>query len=162
MTTFRRSRWAISFADLCLLLLGFFVLLNASRQGPGAAVSQLSEYFGGKPGEAQLTDLTASALFEPGEAMLTPKGAAQLREIGQQAIENKRRLILTSVGEDRAGRRFDRWELSAARLAAAARALRETGLAEDRIGLRGLDESNARAAGQHLIIRQERVRETGR
>src|SRR3546814_5524644 len=28
----RRTRWAISFADLCLLLLGFFVLLQANSQ----------------------------------------------------------------------------------------------------------------------------------
>ena len=161
MTALRRSRWAISFADLCLLLLGFFVLLNASRQGPGATVSHVSEYFGGKPYGVQSVDLPASALFEPGEAMLTPKGAGQIRDIGQQAIENTSRLVLTSLGEDKAGRRFDRWELSAARLAAAARALRETGLAEDRIVLRGLDESDARTVGQHLIIRQEEVRETG-
>ena len=26
-----RQRWALSFADLCLLLLGFFVLLQAKR-----------------------------------------------------------------------------------------------------------------------------------
>lgn len=160
MTALRRNRWAVSFADLCLLLLGFFILLHASRQGSGAAVSQVSEYFGGTSMSASSLDLPASALFEPGEAMLTAKGAARLRDIGKKAIENKRRLLLTSVGEDKAGRRFDRWELSAARLAAVARALRETGLAEDRIMLRGLDESSAKVTGQHLLIRQVAVGET--
>lgn len=162
MTALRRNRWAISFADLCLLLLGFFVLLHASRQGAGAAVSHLSEYFRGQPAEGQTLTLAASALFEPGEAMLTHMGAAQLREIGKEATENKRIIILTSVGEDEAGRRFDRWELGAARLAAAARALHQTGLEEGRIVIRGLDESEAPTTGQLFIIRKDKVRDKAR
>jgi flagellar motor protein MotB len=91
--------------------------------------------------------LAASALFEPGEAMLTPRGAAKLQAIAWEAAEKKRIVVLTSVGEDKAGHRFDRWELGAARLAAAARALHETGLEEGRIVIRGLDESDAPLTG---------------
>lgn len=162
MTALRRNRWAVSFADLCLLLLGFFVLLHASRQGGDAAVSHLSEYFRGKPSGAQSVTLAASALFQPGEAMLTPKGTVQLQEIAREAAEKKRIVILTSVGEDKVGRRFDRWELGAARLAASARALHESGLEEGRIVIRGLDESEAPLAGQHFIIRREEPRRKAR
>ena len=162
MTALRRNRWAVSFADLCLLLLGFFVLLHASRQGAGAAVSHLSEYFRGQPSEGQTVSLAASALFEPSEAMLTPKGTVQLQGIGKEAIENKKIVVVTSVGEDRAGRRFDRWELGAARLAAVARALHQAGLEEGRIVIRGLDESDASTTGQHFIVRMAKERDTAR
>ena len=162
MTALRRNRWAVSFADLCLLLLGFFVLLHASRQGAGAAVSHLSEYFRGQPSEGQTVSLAASALFEPGEAMLTSRGAAKLQEIGKEATENKKIVSLTSVGEDKAGRRFDRWELGAARLAAVARALHQSGLEEGRIVIRGLDESDASTTGQHFIVRTAMERDKAR
>ena len=162
MTALRRNRWSVSFADLCLLLLGFFVLLHASRQGAESAVSHLSEYFRGQPSEGQMVTLAASALFEPGEAMLTLKGAAKIEEIAREAAEKHRIVILTSVGEDRASRRFDRWELGAARLAATARAVHETGLAEGSIVIRGLNESDAPGTGQHFIIRTVEVRDKAR
>ena len=106
--------------------------------------------------------LAASALFEPGEAMLTSGGAAKLQEIGKEATENKKIVSLTSVGEDKAGRRFDRWELGAARLAAVARALHQSGLEEGRIVIRGLDESDASTTGQHFIVRTAMERDKAR
>ncbi|MBB4642456.1 flagellar motor protein MotB [Rhizorhapis suberifaciens] len=160
MTTLRRGRWALSFADLCLLLLGFFVLLNAAPRRAEIAVAQLSEYFGGKPSVSAMLSIPAARLFQPGEAMLTRQGALQLQRIGKEAVEKQHILVMSSVGEDRAGRRFDRWELSAARLTAAARALRKTGLAEDQIQLRGLDEAPAGERGQRLVIWRKEVPKT--
>ena len=37
-----RSRWALSFADLSLLLLGFFVLLQANQASRDEAISGLT------------------------------------------------------------------------------------------------------------------------
>ena len=44
----RRSRWALSFADLLLLLLGFFVMLQASGQRRDAMLAQVRQQFGGR------------------------------------------------------------------------------------------------------------------
>src|SRR3546814_12506050 len=43
----RRSRWALSFADLLLLLLGFFVMLHASGQRRDVMLAQVRQQFGG-------------------------------------------------------------------------------------------------------------------
>lgn len=154
MTTLRGSRWALSFADLCLLLLGFFVMLNVTRRPTDIAVAELSKYFGGKPSASAAFSISAAFLFQPGEAMLTRKGALRLQQIAREAFENGQLIQVSSMGEDPAGRRFDRWELAAARLAAVARMLRQSGLPEDRIQLRGLDEAQSRNPGQHLLIRR--------
>ncbi|HKX35916.1 MAG TPA: flagellar motor protein MotB [Rhizorhapis sp.] len=159
MTALRRGRWALSFADLCLLLLGFFVLLNASGNSAEEAALQLSRYFGPVKDDSAFQSIPASRLFQRGEAMLTPAGRAQLHRIGAEAHRKQRLVRIASVGEDKAGRRFDRWELAAARLAAAARALQEAGLPETHIELRGLDEAQrggtTSVAGQQLVIWQK-------
>src|SRR3546814_15356942 len=67
----RRTRWAISFADLCLLLLGFFVLLQANSQDARNVMTHVSQYFGGKP-QAGRIDFLAADLFEPGEIGRAP------------------------------------------------------------------------------------------
>lgn len=157
MTALRRSRWALSFADLCLLLLGFFVMLQAGGKGNGEAVAALSGYFGGTAPTAVQT-IPASALFEPGEAMLTAQGRAALGALADEAIDNKQLVEVASVGEDKAGRRFDRWELAAARLAAVARSMREAGLPEQHIRILGLQENDAPATGQHILIRRKEAR----
>ncbi|HEY9581021.1 MAG TPA: flagellar motor protein MotB [Rhizorhapis sp.] len=158
MSVVRRTRWAISFADLCLLLLGFFVLLQANSQDARNVMTHVSQYFGGKP-QAGRIDFLAADLFEPGEAMLTARGRRLLLRIGKQASEKKGKIEITSIGQDRAGHRFDDWELAAARLAAAARPLREAGLPDDRIELRGLDDRIDAGvdpdAGQHILFRQK-------
>lgn len=158
MTALRRSRWALSFADLCLLLLGFFVLLHASARGKGDAVAQISGYFSGAP-ESAWTSLSATALFEPGEAMLTPKGRQAMAKIAAQVSERQEFIDVASVGQDRDGRRFDRWELASARLAATARALREAGVPEQRIRILGLQENSSPLPAQHLLIRRRKARE---
>lgn len=153
MTALRRSRWALSFADLCLLLLGFFVLLHASGKGRGEAVEALSGYFSGRAQRATQS-FSASRLFEPGEAMLTEEGRTMLGLVAKQVTEKNELIEIVSVGEDPAGRRFDRWELAAARLAAAARALREAGVSEERIRVLGLRENDGPSKGQRILIRR--------
>jgi hypothetical protein len=110
-------RWAVSFADLILLLLGCFVLLHAMeaarpKAGASAAV----------PAERQA--LQAAALFEPGEARLTSAGEASLADAARRWAGRAVRIIGSGAGEGSG--RLDRFELAAARTAAVARSLPET------------------------------------
>ncbi|MFB0873107.1 MULTISPECIES: flagellar motor protein MotB [unclassified Sphingobium] len=146
----RRNRWAVSFADLLLLLLGFFVLLQASGGRRDVMLSQVSQQFGGRP-MAQGVELRAADLFSPGEAMLTPAGRARLGELARR-FGKTAGVDLRSQGADKALHRFDEWDLAAARLGAVARALRAGGIAQDRLTIRGLDQAEDKV-GQGQIIR---------
>lgn len=121
MTVAPIPRWAISFADLVLLLLGCFVLLHAmeaarpkaeSASAPGASRPALQAY-------------RAAALFEPGEAVLRAGARARLQIEGRRLAG--RQIEIVSRGGGEGGGRLDRFELSAARVAAFARALQEGG-----------------------------------
>lgn len=122
------NRWALSFADLCLLLLGFFVLLQARPDGRQLAAG-LREAMGAHPTRG--FEQPARALFEPGEAILRPAAWSLLAPF---AIADKR-ITVVSRGTDPATSRFDAWELAAARAAAVARALAQAGVAQDRIAI---------------------------
>lgn len=124
-------RWAVSFADLALLLLAFFVMLQAGNARQVAAGARAA--FSSGPVAGPLLDAPAAALFEAGEARLLPGARERLHGIGRTAGAAGRALVIQSHGVDRGARRFDAWELSAARAAALARALEEGGLREDRI-----------------------------
>ncbi len=137
MSVTRTPRWALSFADLTLLLLGFFVILHA-RAGQSEAVAQgMRAAFGGTtPAAARTesrTEYRASQLFQPGEAVLTPAAARWLAGMGAEAAKAGRQVTIVSAGRDAATARLDGWELAAARVAAAARAVRAGGLREDRL-----------------------------
>ncbi len=123
-------RWAISFADLGLLLIGCFVMLHALE-----AARPKADVASGQAVET-LFDEThrVEALFEPGEARLTGDGRAILAETG--ARWSGRPLRIVSRGGNDAGLRLDRFELAAARSAAAARALGEGGVDERDIEIR--------------------------
>lgn len=125
--------WAVSFADLALLLLGSFVLLNA-LQAPNAS--------GAAAGEAEGTRIAAAALFEPGEARLTPAGARALEGLARGG-----RLHIISRGEDPATSRYDGFELAAARAAATGRVLSKNGAAPAQIRV-----EPAPGEPQHLFI----------
>lgn len=144
----RRNRWAISFADLTLLLLGFFVLLQAGGQRSDAMLAGVSQQFGGRP-LRRAVELRAADLFAPGEAMLTPAGririAAVSRGLAGQGAE------VTSHGTDPARHRFDDWDLAAARLGAVARALKAQGIAGDRLVIRGLDQADGQGTRGQVI-----------
>lgn len=147
----RRNRWAVSFADLSLLLLGFFVLLHASNGRQHEIVSGVAQQFGAPAEKSQ--NLVAAQLFQPGEAMLSEAGEARIFELSAQFKASSAAIEIRSVGLDRAANRFDNWDLAAARLGAFARALTEAGIERDRIIIRGLDQQSESKAGQQLILR---------
>ena len=114
MTSLPVPRWAVSFADLILLLLGCFVLLHAMEAArPRAATASAP------PVDRQ--ELQAASLFEPGEARLTPVGEAKLAEAARRWAGRDIRILGSGAGEGSG--RLDRFELAAARTAAVARAL---------------------------------------
>jgi len=125
-----RKRWALSFADLALLLLGFFVLLQAKPEANHLSAG-LRAAFGARADAALETP--ANAWFEPGEALLSPQGHKALQDFARSA--GQARLIVSSRGSERKAARFDGWELAAARTAAVARELSKAGIAQDRIAV---------------------------
>lgn len=141
-------RWAVSFADLGLLLLGCFVLLHAMeaarpKAAPGAAVVARSE------AAAPMRAFSAAEVFQPGEALLTPEARSTLRAEGAGLAGQRIRILSSGTGEQ--GGRLDRFELAAARAAAIARALREGGLAEADIAI-NMGEAGAPGARQVIAI----------
>jgi len=129
----RNPRWVLSFADLCLLLLGFFVLLHARADDRPAVAAGLRAAFGGAPGVQTPAPYPAATLFERDQAVFRPGRAAPLEALGRRAAKSGATVTIESRGTDRATRRFDAWELAAARTAAVARAVRAGGLDERRI-----------------------------
>lgn len=121
-------RWAISFADLALLLLGVVVLIQLqSPQSADAAAAA--------PPAPLLLERSAHDLFEAGEARLRPAARAELAALGASLAAGSDRIIVASAGEAEGAARFDRWELAAARGAATARAIASGGLPADRIDM---------------------------
>ncbi len=137
-------RWAISFADLGLLLIGCFVMLHAMEaarpKADGMAMAQA----------ILPTDdiFPVDTLFEPGEARLTDEGRATLAAAGERWAGRPLRIV--SRGGNDAGLRLDRFELAAARSAATARVLGEHGVDEGNIEIR-IEEAGG-AAAQMIAI----------
>jgi flagellar motor protein MotB len=145
MKTAAVPRWAISFADLVLLLLGGFVFLHAIEAARPAGAA-------GVPSAEDRAALIAAwrpaDLFERGEARLTDPARARLAALASGIGAG--RVLVASHGLAEGGARLDRFELAAARSVAVARALREAGLDERRIAVR-FDES-ARPRGQRIEL----------
>jgi flagellar motor protein MotB len=150
MALARRNRWAISFADLALLLLGFFVLLHASNGRQQEIVSGVAREFGASVGANER--LVAAQLFQPGEAMLSVAGKARVSALSARYKVSGTLVEIRSVGLDKATNRFDNWDLAAARLGAFARALTAAGIARDHIVIRGLDQQGESKAGQVFVV----------
>jgi len=149
----RKNRWALSFADLALLLLGFFVLLHASQGRQQEIVSGVAQEFGAPV--LKSTRLPATEMFQPGEAMLSEAGRAGVAALVKQYGGGKQGIEIRSVGLDQATNRYDKWDLAAARLGALARALQAQGISRDAISIRGLDEQSESKTGQVFIIREK-------
>ena len=144
MSTVPVQRWAVSFADLGLLLLGCFVLLHAmeaARPKAGAGTSAVAREAGG---------YRAGDLFEAGEAVLKPAARLSLQAEGRRLAGHPVRIV--SQGAAESGGRLDRFELSAARAAAVGRALREGGLAEQHITIAVADTDAG--TGQTIAVLQ--------
>jgi len=142
----RSQRWAISFADLCLLLLGVFIILQA-RPDPHQLTRGIRSTFA--PAQP-MAEASAESLFEPGEAILSVKGRSFVTAFN--ARTRKGQILVGSTGTDKGSSRFDGWELAAARAAALARALAADGVPESRISLQ-MDRTNGGAQTLSLEAR---------
>ncbi len=131
MSSFPVPRWAISFADLVMLLLAFFVLLHAADER--TLVTAAHAAFAGEAAGGPLLEAEADSLFEPGEARLRPEARPRVAAAARKA--GPRRLAVESVGRPAGASRFDGWELAAARAAALSRALADAGVRESRIDI---------------------------
>jgi len=133
MTTVPVPRWAVSFADLFLLLLGCFVLLHAMEASRGSPAMSASRAAAG--------GYRAADLFQPGEAVLRPEARAMLQGEGRRLAGHEVRIV--SAGTAEAGGRLDRFELSAARAAAVGRALQEGGVRDRDVAIAIADTAGA-------------------
>jgi flagellar motor protein MotB len=122
------QRWALSFADLCLLLLGFFVLLQARPDGQRLSAGLRAAFV--KKAGADF-EQPANTMFEPGEAILRPDTLTALRALADKDVS----VTIVSRGVDAGTQRFDAWELAAARAAASARALAAAGMPQAQIAI---------------------------
>ena len=123
MSTVPVPRWAVSFADLFLLLLGCFVLLHAMEAARPHGADRAAA--GGAPAAF---GFRAADLFQPGEALLKPEAHAALLLEGRRLAGHPLRIVSSGAAE--AGGRLDRFELGAARAAAVGRALQQGGVSE--------------------------------
>lgn len=146
MTRLAVPRWAVSFADLGLLLLGCFVLLHAMEAARPKAVAATAR---AAPAATPVRVFNAGDVFQSGEALLTPEARAALRAEAARLAGQRVRIFSSGTGEE--GGRLDRFELAAARAAAIGRALREGGLAESNIAIL-MGEAGAPGAGQTIAI----------
>ncbi|MCW2390494.1 flagellar motor protein MotB [Sphingobium sp. B1D7B] len=146
-----RARWALSFADLCLLLLAFFALLQSNQTTRETALAGIGSYFGAFEAPRQ-ANLVAQELFEPGEALLNPAGRAALLKATEPIVHENKVVRIQSIGLDSGDHRFDAWDLAAARLGAVARTLVAAGVPEKRLRIAGLAERpDASAPGKQTI-----------
>ena len=141
-------RWAVSFGDLLLLLLGCFVLLHAMEAQRSTAAAPVAA---GAAIATPVRSFNAAEVFQPGEALLTPEARAALHAEGARLAGHAVRIQSNGTGEE--GGRLDRFELAAARAAAVGRALREGGLGEGQIAIT-MGEGRAPGAGQTIAISQ--------
>jgi len=142
-------RWAVSFADLVLLLLGCFVMLHAMEAARPRAAAGAPATSSSQPAATPARAFTASEVFVSGEALLTPEAREALRAEGARLAGHAVRILSSGTGEE--GGRLDRFELAAARAAAIGRALREGGLAEGDIAI-AMGDAGAPGAGQTVAI----------
>lgn len=105
-------RWAVSFADLGLLLLGCFIYLHVAS-GPAARASA----------PTPAAQFAADPLFHSDEARLNEEGLARVSALARSGS----RYRLVSTGLPPANSRLDGFELASARAAVVARAMRDTG-----------------------------------
>jgi len=151
------QRWVLSFADLTLLLLAFFIMMQAQAGDRLKLVAGMRGAFGsGEDGaKDSLHGFAAAAIFEPGEAILKRGEARSLEALGAASAKAGQRVLVASQGRDGQSERLDSWELAAARTTAVARALRRGGLRDTMIdvAIPPMRASDA-AKGQRITVQQ--------
>lgn len=152
------QRWVLSFADLTLLLLAFFVMMQAQAGDRLKLAAGMRAAFGGSAGTsagASVEGFAAAKIFESGEAILKPSVAIRLKAIGAAAAKAKQRVIVASQGRDGQSARLDAWEMAAARTTAVARAVRSGGLPDAMIEI-AIPPMRASepASGQRISVQQ--------
>lgn len=142
MQLLRTNRWSLAFADLSLLMLGFVILSFVHPVPPPDNQSAANQSADNREISAPSENFkwAASALFEPREAMLTSAGKEKAKQVAGAIGVGPVRINLSITGRASASARLDEWELSAARMAAFARALRAMGADELTIAFGGQSE----------------------
>ncbi len=107
-------RWAVSFADLALLI-ACVLLLGWRPEPTGADAARASA-------ASQVLELPTARLFVSDEAILAPTAAVQLDPARRALADGAAVGIAVGIGSG-GSQRLDAWELAAARTAALARAL---------------------------------------
>lgn len=161
------QRWVLSFADLTLLLLAFFVMMQAQMADRLKLAASLRGAFGGEAGGGsgdgtKIRGFAAGQIFEAGEAVLKPGELATLKAIGAEAARTGAKVIVASQGRDGQSARLDAWELSAARTTAVARAIRMGGVPDAKIEI-SIPPMRASepAKGQRISVQQFSGKATG-
>jgi flagellar motor protein MotB len=153
-------RWVLSFADLTLVLLAFFVMMQAQVSDRLKLAAGVRDAFGGNPAQGagdgrSIEGFAAAGMFEPGEAILKPGEMRRFAAIGAAAAKAKKHVIVASQGRDGETVRLDSWELAAARTTAVARAIRMGGLPDAMIEI-AIPPMRAGdpATGQRIAVQQ--------
>jgi len=147
-----QPRWLMSFADLTLLLLAFFVMLHARAGEADGIVQSVGAALEPAPAQQQIRGYAAEGLFEPGEAVLRASARIELGALGKGWAHGGR-VVVTSTGQSSPGFRFDRWELAAARTAAVARQVSLGGIPADRIDVAMVPAGGKAGQGQQIRLR---------
>lgn len=151
MKTPAQPRWLLSFTDLALLLLAFFIVLHVRQNEADRIVQGIGGALGPQSLHPRVHGFAADSLFEAGEAMLRPDAHILLDGAGKN-WKPGRKLIITSTGQSSASARFDTWDLSAARTAAIARHLSQSGIPADAIDVE-MEPASPQKTGQQIMIR---------
>jgi len=117
-----RPLWLMTLADLSLLLVGFFVFLQAtshkSEAQQAATEASIREAFGGDPAQRLSVDANVVTGFAAGGADLPP-GFAGVAGWAREALADPRtRLIVTGYADGSPGDRIDGSSLALAGLRA--------------------------------------------
>lgn len=148
-----QTRWLLSFVDLLLLMLAFFVLLHAQRADPVAVVDSIGDAFAPAPRRAAIERrLGADEIFTPGEAILRPEARARLDRMARGWAQRRGTISITSLGHDGDAARFEAWELAAARAAALGRLFRAAGVDARAIEI-AMPARPGDSGGQRLTLR---------
>lgn len=150
------QRWVLSFADLTLLLLAFFVLMQAQVADRLKLAAGIRGAFGGSgEGAAAVQGFAATAIFENDEAILKPGMLQRLKAMGSVAAKAGARVIVASQGREGQSARLDSWELAAARTTAVARAIRSGGVSDAMIEITIPPmRASEPARGQRISVQQ--------